>query len=108
MTGLPIREWADFPATSPDRHPETLAWVALIEAMRLEDAPAPCPTYRASAGGTSKRCPRCERTLTDGYFYRNRARPDGLSSWCACCVAEGTASYRRRRAVVAIHGTAAS
>lgn len=48
-----------------------------------------------------KRCGRCGRRKPQDLFYRNRAQPDGLDTWCKEC----RKRYQRaRRAAKALFG----
>lgn len=77
--------------------------VARIEAIRLEAAPAQCPT----CGGkrytplSSKRCSKCMLVKPTGAFGVDytRGRPQ---SWCRQCKADGLADRRRRKAIRAL------
>lgn len=61
---------------------------------RLEgvDEPSACPT----CGSTTKRCPRCGRTLPITHYQRRGA--DNVQGYCPTCNAEASADAHRRRA----------
>lgn len=42
-----------------------------------------------------KRCPKCEESKDVADFYRNRARHDGLSSYCKSCMNQSSAKWRK-------------
>ena len=47
----------------------------------------------------SKTCPKCERNLPIGEFFKNRAKGDGLSNYCVTCQrTAGNASNAKKRA----------
>lgn len=54
---------------------------------------APGRTYRPRSGGLisspegefSKKCPVCEKVKPVSEFNRNKAKPDGIESWCRNC-----------------------
>lgn len=43
---------------------------------------------------TTKHCPRCERDLPLDGFYKNRAKDDGLMSYCKPCQRAATQRWR--------------
>jgi hypothetical protein len=43
-----------------------------------------------------RRCAKCGRTLEISEFPANPRMRDSLSSWCRCCHADASASYRER------------
>jgi cobaltochelatase CobS len=51
-----------------------------------------------------KRCTRCGARKSRSEFYKNKSRPDGLSSWCKVCNNElkGKTPKRKRRAKKAV------
>jgi hypothetical protein len=44
-----------------------------------------------------KRCGKCERLLPPDRFHKNRARPDGLQSFCKPCLKEAVEKSDNRR-----------
>ncbi len=44
-----------------------------------------------------KQCPSCKKDLAISEFWKNRARKDGLSSWCKKCEKESQLIFRRAR-----------
>jgi hypothetical protein len=56
---------------------------------------------------TKKRCSRCNEMLPVAQFAQNRARRDGISSYCIPCCNEATRVYtlRRRLEVLALFGS---
>lgn len=50
----------------------------------------------------TKFCPRCERDVSISLFMPNKARTDGLSSYCRACHNELNEAGRRKRRLVLI------
>lgn len=71
-----------------------------------EAAPLPVATFTPSDQPT-KRCTKCGRVLTLDSFYKNRARPDGLSDRCQDCIKEDRRElFKRRKAEADQHSGA--
>ncbi len=45
----------------------------------------------------SKRCPKCERVIPIGGFYRQRAQPDGFAPYCKSCWSQDNAARHARK-----------
>lgn len=88
MSGVPMRQWADWPAWEPDRHPETKAWIARIQAVRSSGE---FPVALRRCVGP------CERTLPLGAFGRNRSKALGRRYECRDCDAERKRAGRARQ-----------
>ncbi len=50
---------------------------------------------QANTAATTKHCPKCDITKAVSDFVPNRARSDGLSSWCRQCITEIGERVRR-------------
>jgi hypothetical protein len=74
---------------------------------RIAECESGARTYNRTPPVTlrvTKRCPHCATTKPVSEFVRNAARHDGLSSWCAVCMASDRAdSYRRLRLRAVAH-----
>lgn len=42
------------------------------------------------------KCTRCEERKTDDLFYKNKSRPNGLTSWCKQCTAAYQAALPKK------------
>jgi len=100
----------DWPERGPDVHPETLAWAARIEALRLEIAGVLCPTCESTATPITRRCYRCEEVKALTAFDRERGESLGHGYLCKACKRERSrAQYaeRKRAAFRAVLGRSA-
>lgn len=70
-------------------HPDTVAWrenvAALIEAVRLDDAPSLCPTCGCAAHLPERRCSQCQVVKPITQFNRDRRLPLGRIYQCKTC-----------------------
>lgn len=81
-------DWPDFP---PDRHPETLEWIARIEAVRRN---IELPNTRRCCGPCS-----LEKPLTE--FARNPGETGGRAYTCKACKATEARQRRRSQKITA-------
>lgn len=49
--------------------------------------------------GKQKRCPKCREEWPHDleFFYPNKGKASGLSSWCRACICEASLEAKRRR-----------
>jgi hypothetical protein len=62
--------------------------IARIDALRLEEAPACCPTCGSTVASetlTLRWCSSCQAHRPRHAFYADRAAADGLQSHCKAC-----------------------
>jgi hypothetical protein len=81
---------ADWPERPPDRHPETLAWIDRIEAVRRLN---PRPTTRRCLGPCGRMLPRIPEFLLKNSGMR--------SYWCRECDAARKRKARQQEKVTA-------
>lgn len=94
---------ADFPPLPVDRHPDTLAWIARIEAARLEAADPTCMACGSTATSTvTRRCWACGETKPLEAFPRHRRMPLGRDYHCRPCKYADINAGRRRKKLVVI------
>jgi hypothetical protein len=60
--------------------------------LRARDWTTPGSGIRSHATPVEKKCSRCEETKPVSEFWRQRASPDGLYSWCRQCGAAHASS----------------
>lgn len=80
-------EWPD---RERDTHPETLAWIGRIEAVR-----------RTGEFPVERRCSKCGETKSLVDFSRNAKKRFGRRHCCKACDAVESRNYRARQKVAA-------
>jgi hypothetical protein len=100
----------DYPERPADTHPETLAWIARIEQMRLEEADPHCSTCGSTVPVTqTRRCFVCGETKPITAFVRNRSKLLGRGHRCRPChiaSCDESRINRKRRQIREILGVA--
>ena len=98
----PYRSYARVPNPPPPLLSQAEI-VARIEAVRLEEAPAVCPTCGSKTTTTTTRvCGGCGIEKLLSAFPVDRSRKLGVACWCKPCKAAANARVRTRRALRAI------
>lgn len=71
--------------------------VSRIEAARMEDAPACCPTCGSSAAPLRRCVGPCGEALPLTAFSRNRSKPLGRGYLCRTCDSQRVSREKKRR-----------
>jgi hypothetical protein len=101
LPGNRRRTVLDYPSRPADTHPETLAWIERIEAMRSEEAPPRCPTCDSTTPPVTqmRHCSDCDTDKPLEAFARNRTQPLGRNYICRPCkrIRQRPIDARRKR-----------